>query len=116
MALAQGAPLLLLDEPTTYHDVGHQIEMLDLARRLNAERGTMIVMVLHDLNHAARRANRMVALKDGRVVAEGAPSEVLTEALLRAVWDVEATVVSHPLSAAPAFFPGRAAPAARRAG
>ena len=74
MALAQGTDLLLLDEPTTYLDVAHQVEMLDLLAELNARRGTTIVMVLHDLNLAARYADHLVAMRRGRVVAEGPPA------------------------------------------
>ena len=74
MALAQGTDLLLLDEPTTYLDLAHQVEMLDLLADLNARRGTTVVMVLHDLNLAARYADHLVAMRDGRVVAEGTPA------------------------------------------
>ena len=80
MALAQGTDLLLLDEPTTYLDLSHQIDVLELVGRLHAERGRTVVVVLHDLNLAARYAQRLVAMKDGALVASGPPDEVLTEA------------------------------------
>src|SRR5690606_21913074 len=80
MALAQGTDLLLLDEPTTYLDLSHQVDVLELVNQLHAENGRTVVMVLHDLNLAARYADRLVAMKDGAVVAEGEPGEVLTEA------------------------------------
>ena len=73
LALAQATPVLLLDEPTTFLDIGHQLEVLELVRRLNDERGMTIVLVLHDLNQAARYADRMVALNDGKIVADGTP-------------------------------------------
>ena len=73
MALAQQTPLLLLDEPTTYLDIQHQIEVLDLCAELHEEQGRTLVAVLHDLNHAARYATHLIAMKDGAVVAEGAP-------------------------------------------
>jgi len=83
MALAQQTDLLLLDEPTTYLDVAHQVEVLDLLADLNEARGTTIVMVLHDLNLAARYADHLVAMRDGRIVAAGPPREVLPTALAR---------------------------------
>ena len=79
MTLAQGTGVVLLDEPITFLDLAHQVEVLDLIRRLPGERGTTVVMVLHDLNLAARYADRLIALRDGRVLAEGTPEEVLTE-------------------------------------
>ncbi len=92
LALAQDAPLLLLDEPTTYLDVRHQLEVLDLVRRLQAERRLTVVSVLHDLAHAARCADRVVALRDGRVQADGPPHQVVTAELLREVFGVRGTV------------------------
>ncbi|WP_246633389.1 ABC transporter ATP-binding protein [Pseudonocardia nigra] len=77
LALAQDAPLLQLDEPTTFLDVRHQLEVLDLVRRLQAERGLTVVAVLHDLAHAGRCSDRVVALRDGRIHADGAPSDVV---------------------------------------
>lgn len=96
MALAQGTKLLLLDEPTTFLDIGHQLEVLTLIQRLNRERQLTIVMVLHDLNHAAHYADRIVALTSGRIAAEGPPSAVFTEAMLAEVFDVRAYVIPHP--------------------
>ncbi len=98
MALAQGTDLLLLDEPTTYLDVAHQVEMLDLLADLNARRGTTIVMVLHDLNLAARYADHLVALRHGRVVASGTPAEVVTEDVVRTVFGLDNRVVEDPVS------------------
>ncbi|WP_232285276.1 ABC transporter ATP-binding protein [Saccharomonospora xinjiangensis] len=92
LALAQDAPLLLLDEPTTYLDVRHQIEVLDLVARLRAERGLTVVTVLHDLAQAARYADRVVALKDGGVYAEGPAEEVVDADLLYAVFGVRGRV------------------------
>lgn len=105
MALAQGTDLLLLDEPTTFLDVTHQLEMLDLLVDLNHGRGTTIVMVLHDLNLAARYADHLVAMAEGRVVAEGAPEEVVTEDTVRAVFGLDCTVVSDPVSRTPLVVP-----------
>ena len=98
MALAQGTDLLLLDEPTTHLDLAHAVDVLDLVDRLNAERGRTVVMVLHDLNLAARYADRLVAMRDGRIVAQGPPREVLSEELLREVFGLRARVVQDPVS------------------
>jgi iron complex transport system ATP-binding protein len=105
MALAQGTDLLLLDEPTTYLDIAHQVEVLDLLHDLNQDRGTTVVMVLHDLNLAARYADHLVALKDGEVVAEGAPSEVVTERTVATVFGLEVRVVPDPVSHTPLVVP-----------
>ncbi|MBS2936192.1 ABC transporter ATP-binding protein [Nocardioides sp. J2M5] len=105
MALAQGTDLLLLDEPTTYLDVAHQVEMLDLLADLNARRGTTIVMVLHDLNLAARYADHLVALRHGRVVASGTPAEVVTEEVVRTVFGLESRVIDDPVSHTPLVVP-----------
>jgi iron complex transport system ATP-binding protein len=107
MALAQGSDLLLLDEPTTYLDLAHQIDVLDLVARLHADRGRTIVVVLHDLNLAARYAQRLVAMKDGEVVASGPPREVLTERLLADVFELEARVVPDPVAGTPMVVPVR---------
>jgi iron complex transport system ATP-binding protein len=105
MALAQGTELLLLDEPTTFLDLAHQVEVLELVDRLHTERGRTVVMVLHDLNLAARYADRLVALRGGRIMAEGAPAEVLTEELLQEVFGLEARVVPDPVAGTPLVVP-----------
>lgn len=105
MALAQQTDLLLLDEPTTYLDVSHQIDVLDLLTDLNRNRGTTIVMVLHDLNLAARYADHLVALADGRLHAAGEPAEVLTADAVRTVFGLESHVVPDPVSGRPLVLP-----------
>ncbi|NMH96422.1 ABC transporter ATP-binding protein [Pseudonocardia acidicola] len=105
MALAQGTDLLLLDEPTTFLDLAHQVEVLELVRRLHTEFGRTVVMVLHDLNLAARYADRLVAMRAGRIVAAGEPSEVITEPLLREVFGLDARVIPDPVSGAPLVVP-----------
>lgn len=105
MALAQETDILLLDEPTTFLDLTHQIEVLDLLTDLNREQGTTIVMVLHDINLAARYADHLFALRDGRVVTGGRPAEVLTSELIRDVFELEALVVPDPVSGMPMVLP-----------
>ncbi|MGY1642133.1 ABC transporter ATP-binding protein [Geodermatophilus sp. SYSU D00703] len=107
MALAQGTDLLLLDEPTTYLDLSHQIDVLELVSRLHTERGRTVAVVLHDLNLAARYAQRLVAMKDGVLVASGTPAEVLTERLLADVFDLEARIVPDPVAGTPMVVPVR---------
>jgi len=112
MALAQDTDLLLLDEPTSYLDISHQIELLDLLADLNRERGKTIVAVLHDLNLACRYAHRVVAMKDGRIYAEGEPDEVVTPENVREVFGLECEVIPDPLTGTPMVVPrGRHAPA-----
>ncbi|WP_258946968.1 ABC transporter ATP-binding protein [Lentzea californiensis] len=105
MALAQGTDLLLLDEPTTYLDLAHQIDVLDLVQELHSSMGRTIVMVLHDLNLAARYADTIVAMRDGRIVAQGAPGQVLTEQMLLDVFGLDARVVEDPVSGTPLVVP-----------
>ncbi|MBB3085394.1 ABC transporter ATP-binding protein [Geodermatophilus sabuli] len=105
MALAQQTDLLLLDEPTTFLDVAHQVEVLDLLTDLNRARGTTIVMVLHDLNLAARYADHLVALSAGRVHAAGDPADVLTEDCVRAVFGLDSRVIADPTSGKPLMLP-----------
>ena len=105
MALAQETDILLLDEPTTFLDLAHQIEVLDLLTDLNRDRGTTIVMVLHDINLAARYADHLFAMRDGRLVASGAPGEVVTAELIRDVFGLDALVIPDPVSATPLILP-----------
>jgi iron complex transport system ATP-binding protein len=106
MALAQDTDILLLDEPTTYLDIAHQVEVLDLVRQLNLERGRTVVAVLHDLNQAARYADHIVAMKAGRIVAQGAPAEVVTAELVQEVFGLASVVVPDPVTGDPLVVPG----------
>jgi iron complex transport system ATP-binding protein len=105
LTLAQDTSILLLDEPTTFLDIGHQLEVLDLVRQLNRERGMTIVLVLHDLNQAARYADRMIVLNQGIVVADGDPEAVLTPDLLADVFKVRVNIVTDPASGTPVCLP-----------
>ncbi|WP_030156916.1 ABC transporter ATP-binding protein [Streptomyces sp. NRRL S-244] len=105
MALAQDTELLLLDEPTTFLDIAHQVEVLDLVRQLNHDRGRTVVAVLHDLNQAARYADHLVAMKAGRVVAQGPPSSVVTAELVREVFGLDAIVIPDPVTGSPLIVP-----------
>ncbi|MDP9381383.1 MAG: ABC transporter ATP-binding protein [Chloroflexota bacterium] len=105
MALAQETKVLLLDEPTTYLDMHHQLEVLHLLRRLNREEGRTVVLVVHNLNHAARYSDHVVALSDGKVVAAGTPQEVVTSEVLREVFGVEAHILSDPDTGVPLCIP-----------
>lgn len=105
MALAQDTPILLLDEPTTFLDLAHQIEVLDLLYELNQTQGRTIVMVLHDLNQACRYADHLVALHQGQVVAQGAPPAVMTATLVREVFGLESCIISDPVSGMPLCIP-----------
>jgi iron complex transport system ATP-binding protein len=105
MALAQETDVLLLDEPTTFLDISHQIDVLDLLTDLNRQRGTTVAMVLHDLNLAARYADHLVAMAGGRVVAAGYPGEVLTEDIVREVFGLDSRVVPDPLTGRPMVIP-----------
>lgn len=105
MALAQQTDVLLLDEPTTFLDVSHQIDVLDLLTDLNRSRGTTIVLVLHDLNLASRYTDHLVALRGGRLVAQGAPRDVVTPELVAEVFGLQAQVVPDPVSGTPLVVP-----------
>jgi iron complex transport system ATP-binding protein len=105
MAMAQGTQVLLLDEPTTYLDLAHQIDVLDLVTDLNRNEGRTIVMVLHDLNQACRYADHMVAMKSGRIVAEGDPADVITAAIVEDVFDLRCQVATDPVSGTPLVIP-----------
>jgi iron complex transport system ATP-binding protein len=104
MALAQETPLLLLDEPITFLDIAHQVEVLELCASLHAS-GRTLVAVLHDLNHACRYATHLIAMRDGSVVAEGPPSEIVTAALVEQVFGLQCLVVPCPASGAPMVVP-----------
>lgn len=104
MVLAQQTPLLLLDEPTTYLDIAHQIELLELFTDLN-EQGNTIVAVLHDLNHAARYATHIIAMKEGRIIAQGNPKEVVTAQLVEEVFGLKCIVIKDPVSHTPLVIP-----------
>lgn len=105
MALAQGTEILLLDEPTTFLDMAHQLEILKLLQRLNQEEQRTIVMVLHDLNHASRFAHRIVAIAQGRVALQGSPQQVMTPEALRRVFSIDADVIADPRTGAPLCIP-----------
>ncbi|GAW52429.1 MULTISPECIES: ABC transporter ATP-binding protein [unclassified Nocardioides] len=112
MTLAQDTELLLLDEPTTYLDLAHQVEVLDLVTRLNRERHRTVVMVLHDLNLAARYSDVIVVMKDGVVVCEGDPTTVFTPAMLAETFGLEADVLPDPRTGLPIVVPTSSAAAA----
>lgn len=105
MALAQESQILLLDEPTTYLDIAHQMDVLDLLWDLNEREGRTIVMVLHDLNQASRYAHHLVAIKDGGVFAQGAPHEVVTTAMVREVFNLPCHIALDPVSGTPMCVP-----------
>ncbi len=105
MALAQETGLLLLDEPTTFLDITHQIEVLDLIADLNRRDGRTIVVVLHDLNLASRYAHHIVAMRDGRILASGTPREVITVDTIREVFGLESVVIDDPVSGTPLVVP-----------
>lgn len=105
MALAQQTGLVLLDEPTTFLDLAHQIEVLELVRMLNQERGATVVMVLHDLNLAARYSDQIVAMRDGAIVASGGPKQVITPDLMREVFGLDAMVIEDPVTGKPLVVP-----------
>ena len=101
MVLAQETPLLLLDEPTTFLDIAHQIEVLELLRRINRDEGRTLVIVLHDLNQAARYASQIIAMRDGAIVAAGTPDAVITPELVEGVFSLPCRVIRDPESGSP---------------
>lgn len=110
MVLAQQTPILLLDEPTTFLDIAHQIELLDLLRDLNRTRGQTIVAVLHDLNQASRYASHLIAMRDGAIIAEGQPETVVTAELVQATFGIECLVIDDPVSHTPLVIPKNVGP------
>lgn len=96
MAIAQQTDILILDEPTTYLDLAHQLEVLKLLEELNRKQGTTIVMVIHELNNAARFADHMVGVKSGKVICEGEPTQVMTKENLKELFNIDAEIVMDP--------------------
>ena len=105
MALAQQTDILLLDEPTTYLDITYQIEILDLLTDLNKKRGTTIVMVLHDINLSARYADYIFAVYKGKLISQGSPSQIISEKLIKQVFDLNCSVIKDPVSGSPFIVP-----------
>lgn len=105
MALAQNTEILLLDEPTTFLDLAHQIEVLDLLHDLNQMQGRTIVMVLHDLNQACRYADYLIAMREGKIFAQGFPAEVMTVEMVRSVFGIENHIIKDPVTATPMCVP-----------
>ncbi|MBD3921615.1 ABC transporter ATP-binding protein [Paenibacillus sp. PR3] len=105
MALAQQTDILFLDEPTTFLDITYQVEILDLLTDLNRKRGTTIVMVLHDINLSSRYADHIFALRQGKLVAEGEPSKVITSELVKDIFGMDSTVIQDPVSGTPLIVP-----------
>ncbi|MGW6458077.1 ABC transporter ATP-binding protein [Streptomyces sp. NPDC055078] len=105
MALAQETPILLLDEPTTFLDIAHQVDVLDLCAELREERRRTVVAVLHDLNHACRYATHLIAMRDGKVVAEGAPGDIVTAELVEDVFGLRCRIIVDPETGTPLVLP-----------
>jgi iron complex transport system ATP-binding protein len=105
MALAQDTEIMLLDEPTTFLDLAHQVEILDLLTDLNQREGRTIVLVLHDLNHACRYSHDLIAMSNGAIVAQGLPNEVVTRDLVREVFGLRCQVTPDPVSGTPMVIP-----------
>ncbi|ERJ11348.1 Ferrichrome ABC transporter ATP-binding protein fhuC [Haloplasma contractile SSD-17B] len=101
MALAQDTEIIFLDEPTTYLDMAHQLEILELLKKLNEEEGRTIIMVLHDLNQAARFADYIIALKDGEIVKAGTSLQVITQDVLKKVFQINAVIANDPITHKP---------------
>ena len=101
MALAQQTEILVLDEPTTYLDLAHQLEVLNLLEELNKKHGTTIVMVIHELNNAARFTHHMIGIKKGKIVCQGSAHEVMTHENLRELFNIDAEIVEDPRSKKP---------------
>jgi ABC-type cobalamin/Fe3+-siderophores transport system ATPase subunit len=105
MVLAQQTPIMLLDEPTTFLDIAHQIELLELCVRLNREQDTTMVAVLHDLNQAARYADHLVVMKAGAIVAQGDPRQVMTAGLVEQVFGLGCRIIDDPETHTPLVIP-----------
>lgn len=105
MVLAQETRIMLLDEPTTWLDISHQIDLLELLSDLNRQQGYTLAAVLHDLNQACRYATHLIALRDGKVIAEGAPNEIVTSALIEEVYGLRCTIIDDPVAHTPLIVP-----------
>ncbi|MFH7827065.1 iron-enterobactin ABC transporter ATP-binding protein [Kluyvera chengduensis] len=105
MVLAQDTSIMLLDEPTTWLDISHQIDLLELLSELNRERGYTLAAVLHDLNQACRYATHLIALREGKIVAEGAPKEIVTPALIEAIYGLRCVIIDDPVANTPLVVP-----------
>ena len=105
MVLAQQTPLLLLDEPTTWLDIAHQIELLELMQDLNQQYGRTLVVVLHDLNQACRYASHLIAMRDGKIIAEGKPAEIVTPELIEAIYGLRCIIINDPVAGTPMIVP-----------
>ncbi|NER29767.1 MAG: ABC transporter ATP-binding protein, partial [Symploca sp. SIO1C4] len=104
-SLAQDTDILLLDEPTTFLDLAHQVEVLDLLYELHQRKGRTIVMVLHDLNLACRYADNLVAMRQGQIYTMGVPEQVMTEGMVREVFGLECRIVQDPVAGTPMCVP-----------
>lgn len=105
MVLAQQTPLLLLDEPTTWLDIAHQIELLDLFRELNQQSGQTLIAVLHDLNQACRYADHLIVMHSGEIVAQGKPAEIVSAELVERVFGMACIIIDDPVSHTPLIIP-----------
>ena len=105
LALAQQTDILLLDEPTTYLDIAYQVEILDLLMELNKKRGTTILMVLHDINLSARYADHIFAMSKGKLIAQGAPSKVISRELMKEIYGLDCQIIEDPVSGTPLIVP-----------
>ncbi|GAA3733248.1 ABC transporter ATP-binding protein [Salinicoccus jeotgali] len=101
LLLAQGADVLLLDEPTTYLDIHHQLETLNIVKRLNEETKQTVVMVLHDINHAIKYSDHLVIMDEGKIIRSGHPSDVLTNDILNEVFNINGTIAIDPATGKP---------------
>ncbi|WP_312632865.1 ATP-binding cassette domain-containing protein, partial [Pseudescherichia sp.] len=105
MVLAQETAIMLLDEPTTWLDISYQIDVLELLSELNREKGYTLAAVLHDLNQACRYATHLIALRDGKMVAQGAPKEIVTAELIEAVYGLRCMIIEDPVAHTPLVVP-----------
>lgn len=105
LALAQDTDILLLDEPTTYLDIAHQIDILDCTKKLNREKGTTIVMILHDINLSIRYADNILAMKNGKLIAQGKPQDIITEELIKEIYDLDSIIIKDPETDLPMIIP-----------